>query len=88
MSVLALLRALIWIPNIVLSGPRACIGRKFATTEAVCFLTMLLREWRVEPLLNNGETVEQWKKRVLQAEMIFTLSIRHVPIRFIRRPRV
>ncbi|KAH7919052.1 cytochrome P450 [Leucogyrophana mollusca] len=32
-------------------GPRACIGSKFATTEAVCFLSLLLRDWRVEPLL-------------------------------------
>ena len=68
-----------------IKGPRACIGRKFATTEAVCFLTMLLRDWKVEPLLNAGETVDQWKDRVLQASLIFTLSIRDVPVRFVRR---
>ncbi|GLB42270.1 putative cytochrome P450 [Lyophyllum shimeji] len=40
-------------------GPRACIGRRFATTEAVAFLTMLLRDWEVEPILKQGETKEQ-----------------------------
>ncbi|KAJ3550511.1 hypothetical protein NM688_g5063 [Phlebia brevispora] len=69
-------------------GPRACIGRKFAITEAVCFLTVLLRDWKVEPLLNEGESVEEWKERVLQASLIFTLSIRAVPVKFIRRPRL
>ena len=46
---------------------------------------MLLRDWKVEPLLNEGETVDQWKDRVLQASLIFTLSIRDVPVRFVRR---
>lgn len=46
---------------------------------------MLLRDWRVEPLLDEGESIEQWKERVLQASLIFTLSIRPVPIRFVRR---
>ena len=31
-------------------GPRACIGRKFATVESVCFLTLLLREFLKERL--------------------------------------
>lgn len=66
-------------------GPRQCIGRKFATTEAVAFLTLLLRDWKVEPLLNDGETNEQWKERVMQAKLMLTLGVRKVPIRFIRR---
>ncbi|KAL0565654.1 hypothetical protein V5O48_016370, partial [Marasmius crinis-equi] len=44
-------------------GPRACIGRKFATTEAICFLTMLLRDFKVEPLLERGESLDEWKGR-------------------------
>ncbi|KAG6829041.1 hypothetical protein H0H87_012774, partial [Tephrocybe sp. NHM501043] len=44
-------------------GPRMCIGRKFATTEAVAFFTMLLRDWKVEPLLEDGETKETWRGR-------------------------
>ncbi|KAG7097880.1 hypothetical protein E1B28_005192 [Marasmius oreades] len=68
-------------------GSRACIGRKFATTEAVCFLTMFLRDWKVEPLLRAGETVEGWKTRVLDAKIGFTLGIKDVPVRLIRRER-
>lgn len=66
-------------------GPRQCIGRKFATTEAVAFLTLLLRDWKVEPLLNDGETNDQWKERVMQGKLLLTLGIRNVPLRFIRR---
>lgn len=68
-------------------GSRACIGRKFATTEAVSFLTLFLRDWKVEPLLNAGETVEQWRERVIDAELFITLGIKAVPLRFTRRPR-
>ncbi|KAL0568976.1 hypothetical protein V5O48_012994 [Marasmius crinis-equi] len=68
-------------------GPRACIGRKFATTEAVCFLTMLLRDWKVEPLLASGESVGGWKGRVLNANLGLTLSAGEVPVRFVRRER-
>ncbi|CAA7270196.1 unnamed protein product [Cyclocybe aegerita] len=49
-------------------GPRACIGRKFATTEAVAFLSVLLRDYRVEPIYQPGETKEQWQDRVLSAQ--------------------
>jgi cytochrome P450 len=66
-------------------GPRQCIGRRFATTEAVAFLTIFLRDWKVEPLLNDGETNEEWKERVMQGKMILILQIGDVPIRFTRR---
>jgi cytochrome P450 len=66
-------------------GSRSCIGRKFATTEAVAFLTMLLRDWRVEPLLKAGETVEAWQKRTLDAKILLTLGVKDVSIRFTRR---
>ncbi|KAG6900466.1 hypothetical protein C0993_010184 [Termitomyces sp. T159_Od127] len=61
-------------------GPRACIGRKFATVEATAFLTMLLRDWRVTPIFKIGETSEAWRERVLsQPVMGLTLGIRGVP---------
>jgi cytochrome P450 len=69
------------------SGGRACIGRKFAVTEAVCFLTLLLRDWKVEPMLRKGETKAQWKKRVIEAEVIITLGILDVPLRFRKRSK-
>ncbi|KAJ3761578.1 cytochrome P450 [Lentinula raphanica] len=66
-------------------GPRACIGRKFATTEAVCFLSMLLRDWKVMPKLNPGESQEQWRDRVLDANLVLTLGVRDVPLIFVPR---
>lgn len=68
-------------------GARRCIGRKFATTEAVAFLSMLLREWHIEPLLKAGESVEAWQKRVTDAQMIFMLGMRDAPLRFTRRTK-
>ena len=51
------------------SGARACIRRKFATVEAVGFLvTILLRDWKVEPLVKEGETKEAWRHRVFDAK--------------------
>ncbi|KAF8816637.1 cytochrome P450 [Phlegmacium glaucopus] len=68
-------------------GPRACIGRKFATVESVCFLTLLLRDYKVEPLLRPGETKEQWQDRVIEAKVGLTLGVVNVPVRFIKRTR-
>ncbi|EAU82330.1 hypothetical protein CC1G_06640 [Coprinopsis cinerea okayama7 len=69
-------------------GPRACIGRKFATVEAVSFLSLFLRDWKIEPLLNPGETVEQWKARIVDAQLFVTLGIKNVPIRLVKRERL
>ncbi|KAL0569773.1 hypothetical protein V5O48_012184 [Marasmius crinis-equi] len=66
-------------------GPRGCIGRKFATTEAVCFLAMLLRDYKVEPLLQHGETKERWKKRILDGKIVLTLGVLDVPVTFTKR---
>jgi cytochrome P450 len=68
-------------------GPRACIGRKFATVEAVCFLTLLLRDFKVEPLLRTGETKAQWQDRALDGKVGLTLGVVNVPVRFVRRMR-
>lgn len=68
-------------------GARACIGKKFATIEAVAFLTLLLRDWKVEPLLRGGETKEVWRDRVLDGKVMFTLGVKEVPVRLTRRLR-
>ena len=68
-------------------GPRACIGRKFATTEAVCFLAMLLRDWKVEPVLLEGETPAQWRQRVMQAKLVMALAMDDVPLKLTMRER-
>ncbi|KAI0262511.1 cytochrome P450 [Gloeopeniophorella convolvens] len=66
------------------AGPRTCLGRKFAAVEAVCFLTLFLRDWKVEPALNPEETGEQWRERIMQAEVLLTLGVKPVPVRLTR----
>jgi len=66
-------------------GSRACIGRKFATTEAVCFLTMLLQEWKLEIILRARETRHQWRERVMKGIATMTLGVGKVPVRLVRR---
>lgn len=67
-------------------GPRSCIGAKFARVEAVAFLTLLLREWRVEPVYRDvEETKEEWRERVLKPSFGQALLLGEVPVRFIRR---
>lgn len=68
-------------------GPRACLGRKFATVEAVCFLALMLRDWKVEPLLSDGETQSEWKKRFLDVQLGATLTVQSVPLKVTRRTR-
>lgn len=46
-------------------GPRACIGRKFAQTEAVCFLALFLRDWKVDIVLVNKESRTDFERRVM-----------------------
>ncbi|ETW77975.1 hypothetical protein HETIRDRAFT_420783 [Heterobasidion irregulare TC 32-1] len=66
-------------------GPRTCIGRHFAAMEAVCFLTLLIKDWHVEPIMKEGETGEQWRERVMPAAMMLTLGVSPVPVRLRRR---
>ncbi|KAF7356522.1 Cytochrome P450 [Mycena venus] len=66
-------------------GPRTCIGRKFATTEACCFLAHLLRDWKLEIVLKEGESRTQWRSRVLDAKVNMTFGVGNVPVRLVRR---
>ncbi|KAF8447273.1 cytochrome P450 [Boletus edulis BED1] len=71
-------------------GPRSCIGRKYSTTEAVCFLANLLRDWRVEPLFlvhpnGKAESVDEWRERVFRADMMLTLGLKDHNVRLVRR---
>jgi cytochrome P450 len=47
------------------NGPRACIGRKFAQSEVLCFLCVLLRDWKIDVVLSDGETREAYESRVM-----------------------
>jgi cytochrome P450 len=67
-------------------GPRVCIGRKFALVEGVCFVAHMLRDYKVEPLMWKGESLDAWKERVLsKATNGMTTSISDAPLRFRRR---
>ena len=46
-------------------GPRACVGRRFAIVESVTFLALLLREWKMDIVLKDGETRKGWEQRVI-----------------------
>lgn len=70
------------------SGPRTCLGHKFAKIEAVCFLTHLLREWHIEPVLQDGEDVTMWKERVFKPRFGVTMYLGDIPLRFVRRSSV
>ncbi|KAJ7145784.1 cytochrome P450 [Mycena epipterygia] len=66
-------------------GARVCIGRRFALTEGVAFLSQLLRDWKVQIVLNPGETRPQWRQRVMKGVAGMTLGVGEVPVRLTRR---
>ncbi|KAJ7686679.1 cytochrome P450 [Mycena rosella] len=45
----------------------------------------LLRDWKVEPILREGETKEAWGARIMDARIVLTLGVRDIPVRFVRR---
>ena len=55
-------------------GPRLCLGRKFSTVEAVCFLSNILRDWKFDVKLEKGESRAQWQLRAMQPNIGVTLK--------------
>ncbi|KAG2002311.1 614/534 cytochrome P450 [Coprinopsis cinerea AmutBmut pab1-1] len=55
-------------------GTRACIGRKFSHLEALTFLTLLLRDWKLDVILRDGETREGFATRVMSETSLVGLS--------------
>ena len=66
-------------------GPRTCLGHKFAKVEAVAFLTLLLREWRVDLPLKKGVTRSAWRKKALNPSLGILMGIGEVPLKLVRR---
>jgi len=66
-------------------GPRSCLGRKFALYEAICFLSLLLRDWKVEVALQPGETREEWRQRVMTGKIETALAPSPIPVNLRRR---
>ena len=48
-------------------GPRACVGRRFAHVEALCYLSLLLRDWKLDVVLNEGESRSECMQRILDS---------------------
>jgi len=71
------------------SGPRACVGRKFAITESINFLSHLLADWRLDVELKGGETRMEYTKRVMSnaGPEGTAFSIKDVSVRLIRRSK-
>ncbi|KAJ3555774.1 hypothetical protein NM688_g2393 [Phlebia brevispora] len=55
-------------------GPRVCLGKKFSMTESVCFLTHVLRDWKFDVKLENGETRAEWQDRIMKPYHTFDLN--------------
>lgn len=45
-------------------GPRDCPGKKFSQVEAVAAVALLFRKWRVDPVINLGESIQSARERV------------------------
>jgi cytochrome P450 len=61
-------------------GPRVCIGQNFSKTEGVAFISSLLKEWRLDIKLKEGETRDMYEKRVMDAHFVMTLSTNDIPV--------
>lgn len=47
-------------------GARDCPGKKFSQVEAVATIASLCKDWRVDPISNPGETLDDARNRVLR----------------------
>ncbi|KAG8729097.1 hypothetical protein FRC12_021260 [Ceratobasidium sp. 428] len=72
------------------TGRRACIGRKFAETEATAVLATILSQYEVSidhskfPRI-PGESLEARRERLLRPYYLLTLAPENVPLVFKRR---
>jgi hypothetical protein len=51
-------------------GQRVCPGKRFSQVELVAVLVTLFKDWRVEPVLEKGETLEQAQDRIWKASLV------------------
>jgi len=72
------------------AGSRACLGRRFAETEAVAALTMIVLRYKIE--LNRdmfqiipGEAPRATRERLLKVRQGLTLAPAHLPLTFRKR---
>ncbi|GJJ14081.1 hypothetical protein Clacol_008338 [Clathrus columnatus] len=69
------------------TGPRACIGRKFALTESLNLLAHFLHEWKLDVVLNPAETREAYERRVMDdaGPDVTAFSVGKIPLKLTRR---
>jgi hypothetical protein len=41
--------------------------------------------WRIEPILDEGETPQGWRRRVMVADVMMSLGVGKVPVRLVAR---
>ena len=46
---------------------------------------MLLRDWRVEPLMKTGESKDEWRKRAFEVKLALAFGIEAVAVKLVRR---
>ncbi|KAJ7739086.1 cytochrome P450 [Mycena maculata] len=65
------------------AGPRSCVGRRFAQTEAVAFLAHFLRDWEVETVVLEGETKEACFERIMAGASMYgtAFGLGEVPVK-------
>jgi cytochrome P450 len=74
------------------SGPRSCLGQKFAQVEAVNVLTNIVRRYEVvlqedvDGTAPLGETRRQKRDRITACKTVITLTPSKVPMVFRERP--
>ncbi|VDC04500.1 unnamed protein product [Peniophora sp. CBMAI 1063] len=69
-------------------GPRACIGRRFAESEEVAVIIMLVSQYQISVKADPkyaGETREQRKARLLDVKNGISMTAVSVPLTFKRR---
>lgn len=74
------------------TGPRACPGQKMSQVEFVSVIMTIFRSCSVEPVLEDGETMERGRERLLDllqdSQPVLTLQInrpKQVKLRWMRR---
>ncbi|KAJ7584430.1 cytochrome P450 [Mycena floridula] len=70
------------------AGARSCLGRKFAETEGIVCLTLLVLRYKITVTEESrfiAETFEERKARVLDSICGLTLTPKRVPLTFTRR---
>jgi len=51
-------------------GPRVCVGKKFATTESLATLSMLMKDFKIEPILEAGESLREWRQKNMEGNVV------------------